>query len=256
MPEKRLSGSAAVITGSTGGMGEGIARRLAAEGAAVAISGRRESQGRAVADSIVESGGQALFIQADIGQERDCVALIERAASSFGRIDMLVNNAAATPVEVPGEQSAALWDEVFNVNARGAFLCCREAIPLMRRQGGGRIVNIGSTVPFRGGMNRLAYGCSKAALWAMTRMMARDLVRDRILVNWITVGWVATPGEISLRDQLHGDGMDFLERTAQQMPLGELQSVEDIAAAVAFLVSEEARHVTGCDLNVSGGLWI
>ena len=111
-------------------------------------------------------------------------------------------------------------------------------------------------MPFRGKMDRLAYGCSKSALWSMTKMMARELVGDRILVNWITVGWVATPGEVALRDQLHGDGQAFLEEVAQNTPLGALESVEDIAAGVAYLCSDEASHITGCDLNISGGLWI
>jgi NAD(P)-dependent dehydrogenase (short-subunit alcohol dehydrogenase family) len=105
-------------------------------------------------------------------------------------------------------------------------------------------------------MDRLAYGCSKGALWVMTKMMARDLVRDHILVNWISVGWVATPGEVELRDKLHGDGLFFLEEVGKSAPLERLETVEDIAAGVAYLASDDANHVTGCDLNISGGLWI
>jgi len=253
----RFSGKVAVITGSTGGMGEGIARRLAGEGAAAVISGRRAELGESVAQDLRRAGCEAVFVQADVSVEADCIHLVQSASEHFGGIDILVNNAAITPVEPPGaQQSVELWDAVFAVNVRGAFLCCREAIPLMRRHGGGRIINIGSSVPFRGKMDRLAYGCSKSALWSMTKMMARELVSDRILVNWITVGWVATPGEVALRDRLHGDGQAFLEEVAQKTPLGALESVEDIAAGVAYLCSDEASHVTGCDLNISGGLWI
>ena len=252
----RFSGKVAVITGSTGGMGEGIARRLASEGASVVISGRRAEPGERVAEELRQAGSQAAFVRADVSSEDDCIHLIQSAIDHFGRLDILVNNAAITPVEPVGTQSAELWDAVFAVNVRGAFLCCREAIPLMRQQGGGRIINIGSSVPFRGKMDRLAYGCSKSALWSMTKMMARELVGDRILVNWITVGWVATPGEVALRDRLHGDGQTFLEEVAHTAPLGELESVEDIAAGVAYMCSDEASHITGCDLNISGGLWI
>jgi NAD(P)-dependent dehydrogenase (short-subunit alcohol dehydrogenase family) len=252
----RLKGRVAVVTGSTGGMGEGIARRLAAEGAAVVLSGRRAELGEMAANSIAASGGQAEFIRADVSVEANCIHLIQAAVERFGRLDILVNNAAITPQEAPGEQSAELWDEVFAVNLRGAFLCSREAIPVMRGQGGGRIINIGSTVPMRGGLDRLAYGSAKGALLTMTKMMARGLVRDHILVNWIAVGWVATPGEVALRNEVYGDGPAYLEEVGKKAPLGRLETVEEIAAGVAYLASEDASHITGCELNISGGLFI
>ena len=253
---RRLEGRVAIITGSTGGMGEGIARRLASEGANVVLSGRRVSLGESVAGSIQATGQQAVFFRADVAVETDCVHLIQAAIERFGRLDILVNNAAITPEELAGQQSAALWDEIFAVNVRGAFLCCREAIPHMRRRGGGRIINIGTTLPYRGRMNRLAYACSKGALLTMTKVLARDLLQDRILVNWITVGWVATPGEVQLRNQTHDDGLAFLEEMGHKAPLGRLETVEEIAAGVAYLASDDASHVTGCELNISGGLWI
>jgi NAD(P)-dependent dehydrogenase (short-subunit alcohol dehydrogenase family) len=253
---QRLTGKVAVVTGSTGGMGAGIANRLAAEGAAVVISGRRAEAGEQVASEIQRQGGQAVFVRADVSTEADCVALIHATLERLGRLDILVNNAAITPEEPAGQQSAELWDQVFDTNLRGAFLCCREAIPAMRAQGGGGIVNIGSTVPFRGHMDRLAYGSAKGALYFMTKMLARDLVRDHILVNWISVGWVATPGEVALRDQLSGDGLAYLAEVGRDTPLGRLELVEEIAAGVAYLVSAEGSHITGCDLNISGGLWI
>lgn len=252
----RLRGKTAVVTGSTGGMGEGIARRLAAEGAAVVVSGRRVEQGERVAEAIRGSGGQALFVRADVAAEADCVGVIRAAVDRFGRLDILINNAGITPASPIEEQTGELWDQVFAVNVRGAFVSCREAIPVMRRQGGGRIINIGSTVPARGKLDRLAYGCSKGALLTLTKMLARGLLADRILVNWITVGWVATPAEVELRNRLEGDGLAFLEDKSRQAPLGRLETVEDIAAGVAYLASEEAGHVTGCELNISGGLWV
>ncbi len=254
--EKQLQGKVAIITGSTGGMGEGIARRLAGDGASVVISGRRSEQGQQVADDIAQAGAPAIYVRADVGVEADCVELIRAALDRFGRLDILVNNAAATPVEPTGAQSAELWDEVFAVNTRGPWVCCREAIPAMRRQGGGRIINIGTTMPFKGGLNRLAYGCSKGALYFMTKMLARDLARDHILVNWITVGWVATPGEVALRTLTHGDGASYLAQAAEKLPLGRMETVEEIAAGVAFLASDEASHITGGELNISGGLLV
>jgi NAD(P)-dependent dehydrogenase (short-subunit alcohol dehydrogenase family) len=249
----RLTGRAAIVTGSTGGIGEGIARRLAAEGASVIISGRRSAEGQAVAESIRRTGADAVFAQADVAQEADCAALIAEADARWGRLDILVNNAALLPPETPDGPDADLWDQVFDVNARGAWLCCRAAIPIMRRHGGGRIINIGTTMPWRGRISRLAYSCSKGALHTLTHILARELLADRILVNWITVGWVATPGELALRQAL-GD-LDRLEAAERNAPLGRLETPEDIAAGVAFLASDEATHITGCDLNISGGLW-
>lgn len=253
---KRLDGRVAVITGSTGGLGAAIAQAMTREGACLVVSGRNSEAGERIVARIAEAGGQALFVRADVSSELDCVQLIQRAVERFGRLDILVNSAAATPIEPAWEQSGELWDQLFQVNVRGAFVCCREAVPVMRRQGGGRIINIGSTVPFRGGIDRLAYGCSKGALLTMTKMMARALVRDHILVNWVTVGWVATPNEINLRDSLTGDGAAFLEEVGHNAPLGRLETMEEIAAGVLYLVSDEASHVTGCELNVSGGLWV
>lgn len=249
----RLQGCVAVITGSTGGLGEGIARRLAAEGCAVMISGRRSAEGQAVAESIRQTGVDAAFVRADVGVEEDCRVLIAATEARWGRVDILVNNAAATPPESPEGPDAALWSAIFDVNVRGAWLCSQASIPIMRRQGGGRIINIGSTVPWRGRIDRLAYACSKGALHTLTHVLARQLVADRILINYIMVGWIATEGELSLRRTL-GD-MDRLVTADRNAPLGRLETVEDIASGVAFLASDDATHITGCDLNISGGLW-
>jgi NAD(P)-dependent dehydrogenase (short-subunit alcohol dehydrogenase family) len=119
-------------------------------------------------------------------------------------------------------------------------------------------VNIGSSTPFRAGGDRIAYASSKGALLTMTKCLARALLASRIRVNWVTVGWVATEGEIDLRNH-HvpgGDGRSFLEQLSEKAPLGRLETVEDIAAGVAYLISDEASHVTGCELNISGGIWI
>ncbi len=252
----RLAGKVAVVTGSTGGMGEGIARRLAADGAAVVISGRRLPEGERVAQSVCAAGGQAVFVRVDVASETDCAALIQSAAERFGRLDILVNNAGITWASPLEAQTVEEWDEIFAVNVRGAFLCSREAVPIMRRQGGGRIINVGSTVPYRATAERLAYACSKGALLTLTKVLARSLVADKILVNWVTVGWVATPAEVELRTRLVGDGQAFLEERSRQAPLGRLETVADIAAGVAYLASDEACHVTGCELNISGGLWV
>ncbi len=256
----RLARKVATITGSTGGLGEGIARAMADEGASVVVSGRRTEKGEAVAHSIRERGGQAVFVRADVAIEADCLHLIRATLERFGRLDILVNNAAIFPRIPLDEQTAETWDREFAVNVRGAFLCSKEAIPAMRQQGGGAIINIGSTAVYRGdgeALQRLAYASSKGALLTMTKTMARALAGDHIRVNWVAVGWLATEGEIALRDGMQGDdGRAFLKARAKEMPMGRLETVEETAAGVVYLASDEAAHVTGCELNMSGGFWI
>jgi NAD(P)-dependent dehydrogenase (short-subunit alcohol dehydrogenase family) len=254
----KVAGKVAVVTGSTGGIGEGIARLLATEGAAIVVSGRRIDQGERVVREIRKLDQQAIFVQADLADEKDCTALIQSALDHFGHLDILVNNAAIFPDVPLEEETTDQWDQVFAINVRGTFCCTRESIPPMRQQGAGSIINIGSTLAYRSGANRLAYACSKGALLTMTKVLARELLADHIRVNWVTVGWVMTPGEIELRNQIYGasGGLAYLEEKSQKAPLGRLETVEDIAAGVLYLASEEASHVTGCELNISGGLWI
>jgi len=249
----------AIVTGSTGGIGEGIARRLAADGLAVVVSGRRQEVGEKVARSIREAGGEATFLRADVGVPADCAGLVHGAARRYGRLDVLVNNAAIFSQMPMSEITPEQWDLEFAVNARGPFLCSREAIPYMRQAGGGSIVNIGTTMVHgygRGHLERMGYIGSKGALLAMTKSMARELASERIRVNWVIVGWVATPGEIALRADQVEDPEGYLAEQGRRLPLGRMERPEEVAAGVSFLVSDEASHVTGCELNISGGIWV
>lgn len=255
---KRLKDKVAIITGSTVGLGEGFARQMAKEGAAVVVSGRQVEAGERVACEINESGGRAFFVRADVTCETDCINLIGTALRQFGRLDVLVNNAGIFPSVEIDEVTTELFDQVFAVNVRGPFLCSRAAIPPMKEQGGGAIINIGSTTAYTtiSGMNRMVYGSSKGALLTMTKTMAKALLCDQIRVNWVTVGWIATPGEIALRDQTCGNGEAYLKEVARNAPMGRMETVEETAAGVIYLASDEASHVTGCELNISGGRWI
>jgi NAD(P)-dependent dehydrogenase (short-subunit alcohol dehydrogenase family) len=253
----RLAGKVAVITGATGGLGEGIAQRLASEGASVIVSGRRTDEGEAVTARIVAEGGNAFFVQADVGQADDCLALIQAAVDHYGRLDILVNNAAALAHRPFDELTVEEWDATFNANVRGPMLLSRAAIPHLRAAGGGSIVNIGTTMIYKGaGLDRIAYTASKGALYTMTKTLANSLAKDRIRVNWVIVGWMATPQEVALRDRTHGDGEAFLDETGAKRPFGRHETPEDIAAGVLYLVSDEASHVTATELNISGGLFI
>ena len=248
----------AVVTGSTGGIGEGIARRLAADGWAVVVSGRRAEAGEAVAESIRAADGEATFLRADLAVPEDCATLIRGAEARYGRLDALVNNAAVFSQMPMEEMTPEQWDFEFTVNVRAPFLLSREALPHLRKTAGS-IVNIGTTMVHgygRGHLQRLGYIGSKGALLAMTKSMARELAADRVRVNWVIVGWVATPGEIALRAGQVDDVEAFLAERGKDLPLGRMERPEEVAAGVAFLVSEEAGHVTGCELNISGGIWV
>jgi NAD(P)-dependent dehydrogenase (short-subunit alcohol dehydrogenase family) len=248
----------AVVTGSTGGIGAGIARRLAADGFAVVVSGRRAAEGEAIVQEITTGGGTAWFHPADVSDPEACRKLIDAAVDRYKRLDVLVNNAGIFPITEIQDTTAEIWDQIFAVNVRGPFLCTQAAIPHLRSQGEGVIVNIGSTTMFRCLSDRIAYATSKGALLTMTKRLAQVLLADKIRVNWVTVGWVPTEGELELRSQHApgGSGREFLEKVSADAPLGRLETVEDIASGVAYLVSDAASHVTGCELNISGGLWI
>ena len=254
--EKRLEGKVAVVTGSSRGIGEGIARRLAAEGAAVVVSGRNAQEGSRVVTSIREAGGKAVWAVADVAKVEDCRNLIQFAVGQFGQLDILVNNAAHMGDYDMETMTPEQWDEVFAANARGTFLCSQAAIPHLRKRGGGSIVNIGTTMALRGSADRIAYTCSKAAVLALTNTMARVLAKDQIRVNWVIVGWVMSPREVEYRDRLVGDGRAYMEKRSKEMPMGRMETEEDIAAGVAFLVCDDAVHVSACHLNISGGLFI
>ncbi|MBM4085480.1 MAG: SDR family oxidoreductase, partial [Planctomycetes bacterium] len=173
----------------------------------------------------------------------------------FGGLDILVNNAGLFPRASFDDTTLELWDELFAVNVRGAFLCSQAAAPLMRQRGGGSIINIGSCHAFATGGNLFAYGCTKGALYVLTMNMARCLAKDRIRVNWITVGWVLTEKELEVQAK-EGRDLEWLKQNEAQRPMGRYNTAEEIAAGCVYLASDDAQNVTAANLNVSGGMSI
>lgn len=246
---ERLSGKVVVVTGSTRGIGAGIAKRASHEGAVVVVSGRNTQEGCKTIHELKLAGGDCMFVETDVTKVSDCKRLIEGTIERFGRLDGLVNNAGVFPRGSMLDTEEESYDHVFAVNVKGAFFCTQFALKAMMRFDGGSIVNIGSTHGFGGSYNLAAYSCSKGALHSLTRHIARNYGFQKIRANWVTVGWVATPGEYE-----RGMTAELLrEMGKQHIPIGELQSVNDIANGVVYLLSDESRHVTGTDLHITGG---
>ena len=250
-----LAGKVVVINGGTKGLGRGVAIAVGAQGAHVAIGGRSEADGRAVAAEIRKQGGpEAIFVAADIREPEACRGLIETAGTHFGRVDGLVNYAGILPVGSLLETDEKLFDNVFDTNIKGSFFCARYAVASMLRSGGGSIINVGSCHAYGGEIDRAPYACSKGALLALTRHIARNYARNHIRCNWITMGWVATPGEMDLR-RSQGHDLAWLEETASRaIPMGRLQTDDDNVHAFLYLLSDASSQVTGTEVHITGGL--
>jgi NAD(P)-dependent dehydrogenase (short-subunit alcohol dehydrogenase family) len=245
----RLQDRIAVVTGSGAGMGEGIARLFAAEGARVVVSDIDEAGGRAVAEAVAAAGGEAIFQKADVRIESDCRALIERAVREYGRIDVLVNNAGVSTRGNIETTTAQMWDNVFAVNVRGAFFCMQSAVRHMKERAGGSIINIGSVNAHIGEPKLMAYSASKGALMTLTRNAASYLNRYRIRVNQLNAGWTETPGEHAVK-LLEGKGERWLEEAASTRPFGRLLRPRDIALAALYFASDESECITGSVLDL------
>ena len=252
---KRLNGKVAVVTGSTSGIGAGIVTAFAAEGAKVVVSGRRKEHGEEVVAAARDAGCEAVFHPTDVLKPEDCEAVCRRAADEFGGLDILVNNAGIFPRATLEESDAELWDQIFDINVRAPFLCSRAAVPLMRKRGGGSIINIGSGNAFGFHPPLFAYCTSKSALHAMTMRLASILAKDRIRVNWVTVGWVLTEKEFEVQA---GEGHDreWLKQREADLPMGEYNRVEDVTAACIYLAGDASSRVTGSDLAASAGMGV
>lgn len=255
--EKILKGKVIVITGGTKGLGRGLAVAAGKAGAKVAIGGRSEKDGNEVVEEIRKKGGpKAIFVQGDLKKVEECKNLIDRTESSFGCIDGLVNYAGILPVGSITETDESFFDDVFNINVKAAFFCTKYAVESMLRGEGGSIINVGSLHAYGGDRNRAAYACSKGALLALTKHIAKNYAKEHIRANWLTMGWVATPGELELRRQQGRDLKWLAHQGREVMPMGRLQTVEDNIPGLIYLLSDCASQVTGVELHISGGYFI
>ncbi len=245
-----------VVTGSTQGMGEAIAAALAREGAAgLVICGRNEANGARVKATLEDLGAAAEYVPADLENPDDCHRIMAACDQLFGRIDGLVNAAGLTDRGTIEDTTVELWDRMFAVNTRAPFLLMQDAIRMMKRDGGGAIVNI-ITMSSHGGQPKLAAYCaSKGALATLTKNVAHAVRFDRVRVNGINIGWTATPNE-HLVQLAEGQPEDWLARAEATQPMGRLITTQDVANLTLFLLGPASGVMTGslidCDQMVMG----
>ncbi|MBU6397562.1 MAG: 3-oxoacyl-[acyl-carrier-protein] reductase [Rhodospirillales bacterium] len=239
-----LTGKTALVTGASGGIGAEIARALHAQGAVVGLSGTRREALEALA---AELGVRVHVLPADLSQAEEAARLIADAEATMGKVDILVNNAGLTKDGLAMRMSDADWERVINVDLAAPFRLIRAALKTMLRRRAGRIINIGSIVGTTGNPGQANYCAAKAGLIGLSKSLAQEVASRGITVNVVAPGFVETPMTDVLPEAQRAE-------LAGKIPLGRLGAPRDIAAAVAYLASEEAGWVTGATLHVNGGM--
>ena len=247
-----MAGKKALITGGGSGIGKATALAFAAEGAQVAVAGRRRDKLREVADEIERRGGEGLAMVCDVTSASDAERAVRETTERFGGMNVLVNNAGMLSVSTVETIPEDEWDQVMRVNIKGPFLMSRAALPAFRKAGGGAIVNIGSILGLIGLKDRAAYCASKGALTMLTKAMAMDHAYEKIRVNCICPSLVETELVKGIFEGEKGQAIRAA-RTAT-IPAGRIGRPEDVAALAVYLASEEASWVTGVAMPLDGGL--
>ncbi|MEK7269744.1 MAG: SDR family oxidoreductase [Planctomycetota bacterium] len=243
-----MSDKVALITGAGSGIGEAVARRFAAEGAAVVLTGRRSGELERVASGICESGGRAEPMACDVRKPEDCARVASHAEQTFGGLDILVNNAGILKRLPLLSTDIATWEDLFRTNATGPFLMIKESVPKMIPRGGGSIVNVSTIAALVGFAGLSAYGASKGALLSLTRAAAVELGARKIRVNAVCPGAVDTLMNASVfRDEA------ARAKLSASFPLGRPGTALDVAEAILYLASEESAWATGMVLTLDGG---
>lgn len=245
-----LKGKSAVITGGGSGIGRAISILFAAQGAHVHIVELNEDSGAAVADEIISKGGNAAVHSCDVSNQLKVLTLF----SNIESIDILVNNAGIAHVGKADNTSADDFERVYNVNVKGAYNCLFAAIPIMKKNGGGAILNLASIAAIVGLSDRFAYSMSKGAIYAMTLSVAKDYLSDNIRCNSVSPARVHTPFvDGFIAKNYPGKEDEMFEKLSKSQPIGRMAKPEEVATMALYLCSDEAGFLTGCDYPVDGG---
>jgi NAD(P)-dependent dehydrogenase (short-subunit alcohol dehydrogenase family) len=243
----QFEGRFAVVTGSTQGLGEATARLFAERGAAgLVLCGRNRERGEAVVHDLTAGGCTSHFVKADLGRVEDCRSVVARADEAFGNLHALVNCAGVTDRGTILDTTPELFDRIFAVNVRAPFFLIQSSARIMRRQGtAGAMVNVLSMSGHGGQPFICPYSGSKGALATLTRNIGFSLMRDRIRVNGLNIGWMNTPGEDSIQKSFHGAPDGWLQNAMEGQPFGRLLEPVEVARAIAFLCSDESGMMAG-----------
>lgn len=245
----RLKNKNAIITGGAQGIGKSIAAGMAKEGANVAIADINIEMADAAAQEIKEQGIKSLAIKLDVSKKNEVVSAFETFIKEFGRLDILVNNAGITKDALVLRMKEEDWDLTLDVNLKGAFLCCKEAIRLMAKQQHGTIISISSVVAFIGNPGQVNYSASKAGIVGLTKSIAKEYATRGIRANAVAPGFIQTAMTDAIPEKTK-------EEMRSSIPLGCFGTPEDVANAVIFLASKEADYITGQVFHVNGGMYM
>jgi NAD(P)-dependent dehydrogenase (short-subunit alcohol dehydrogenase family) len=248
---QQLAGKVAVVTGGTQGLGEAIARSFAERAAeGLVICGRDDKRGERVASDISSAGCPTVFVKADLAKVADCRSVIAKADERFGRVDALVNAAALTDRGNIFDTTEERFNEIFEVNVRAPFFLIQESVKIMRREKiAGSIVNIQSMSAHGGQPFITAYCASKGALATLTRNVAHSLLKFRIRVNGLNIGWMSTEGEDNIQKKYHNAQDGWLDEAVKSRPFGRLIDPKEVARACTYLCSDESGLMTGSNID-------
>src|SRR5467141_3791805 len=244
-----LKDKVALVTGASQGIGRDTALALAEAGAKVAVASRSEEKLAAVVADITAAAGIALAVKMDVADAEQVKAGFKQVIEKFGRLDILVNNAAITRDGLSMRMKADDWDAVIRTNLTGAHLCIQQALATMMRARAGRIINIASIVAQMGNAGQANYVAAKAGLIGLTKAIAIEIASRNVTVNAVAPGFIKTPMTDVLPDKVK-------EELNTRVPLGRMGSARDVAAAIVFLASDEAGYITGHVLDVNGGMYL
>jgi NAD(P)-dependent dehydrogenase (short-subunit alcohol dehydrogenase family) len=251
-----LQDKVVVVTGGTKGIGRAVCEEAAKNGAKVVVGGRNQSEGDEIVESIRKNKGEAVFYKGDLSDVSHCEGIIRKAVDTFGRIDGLVNYAGTVQSQFCltdiGEED---FDYIFGVNFKSAFFVTKYALREMKKSGGGSIVFMGSQHAYGGEEDRAAYACTKGAMLTLFRHVNKNYTKYNIRSNWITIGWVATPGELELRKK-EGHDKEWLDEVGKKFPMGRLQTAEDHVGGTLFFLSDKASQISGTEMFVTGGFFL